>query len=196
MNLFIVRTSKIGKRLYSISNIPELTGIANEVSGQSCCHIKLYRSGNLSIEAYQKSFIHYILSLLPIVGQFFLAPFDIYKHNKKIGSSIKLESLKQYEFVVNNISYILMCHSINYVSLWRNDLQVALFSTNGDGKYKIKYNDFGTDTIELLFLFCIAIDELECDSPYQIYSNTYVFRDPKGKEAINWQPDNKEESGF
>ena len=167
---------------------------ANITLGIMPVKIKMLSNG-CSIIIKQYPFLLKLINSLPILNCENFTPFKIYKDNVKCGKGKHILFKPLYIFTINNDIYEIRHHSNNYISLMRNNVQIALYYKNitsvaEHNIYNVKCV-YDTEMLNIILLFCAFIDVIfypnNGNFSYIKKEKTFVFND-KYEERINWKP--------
>lgn len=188
MHITLIRKYKLLVRCtYLCVEHPSYAGFARRaLCGRSS--IALHHNGQKILDMFQKSLLD-IIKYFPFrfLG-FDCAPYYIYEYKEgEIGCSKRSLSAPEYVFRISQSIYVLRVHSKKKHSLTKDGRQIALFTTEDEGKTRIDFAEQDGTLIPFLILFAIFID-----IQYYAYRGTttwtYVPRD-KHKKLAEWKPD-------
>lgn len=187
MYITLVRRYKMPNRCtYQCLECPSYSG-SSKVSFWGRSHILLCHDDHPKFEMSQKS-------LLDIIKYFPLrflgsnsAPYHIYEFETgEIGTSKQSFLRPENTIAMDQSTYILRGHSGKRNSLTKDGRQVALFTTEEEGKNRIDFSKQDEALIPVLLLLAIFID-VQSYAYRGATTYTYVPRD-KWKSLSEWKP--------
>ena len=191
MNLKIIRELKLKKYVYQLSTTELIIGTANYTFG----FIPRIYNNDL-FELKQTSWLLKLINSFPILNLETFTPFKYYVNGNYSGRSKKVPFKPVFHFTINEDKYELCQHNKNYVSLMRNDIQVALYRKEDEtvlemNTYNIKYDENSNMEHSLLLIFCIFIDVTfyanSMNIAYLKYDKNYVIKNEYDERTL-WDP--------
>lgn len=195
MNINVTRQMNAKKYLYSTNPYSALKGEANHSFGIVPRKIKVF-DGKKNIEIKQTNWTAGVFSLIPILNKKALAPFKYCVDGKCIGKSQTEVFEPVHFFYIDNYVYEIRAHSGNYVSVLKDDNQIALYKKEDISygeliSYHVEYKETADVSIADIFVFCIFIDVVffrdNNSAAYFRKEKTFVLND-EYKDRIKWHP--------
>lgn len=193
MEFYIYRNMNAKKINYYINN-HSVEGSANITLGIIPIKITV-KNGNKCIVLKQAPLILKLINALPLLNYETFTPFKIYKDNLFCGRGAHILFRPIFKFKIEGNKYELRHHSDNYISLLRENKQIALFqkkslSIRENRSYFIKcVNEAGI--LDIIMLFCAFSDVIFYPNNksvgYLKWDKTYVFND-KYANRTHWNP--------
>lgn len=193
MEFKIERSLDIKNFHYAIGN-GKFKGISNFTYGILPAKIRVFYS-NTIWELRQTSYVLKLINKLPILNSEDITPFRMYVNNVCIGKSKKLIFKPVFFFNTEQSIFELRQHNHNYISLMKDEFQVALFkkedvSTAEKNRYTVKCIE-DEQILPLVILFCLFTDVVfypnEGRIDYLKYEKSYVFNDLYSNRIL-WEP--------
>ena len=193
--LIVTRKMELGKFVFRIENLTSVYGEASYTAGFIPRKIKVSGENGNTLKLIQTNWVLRILNSLPVFNIFRFVPYRYYIDDIYMGR-FKITPFKRGSyFIFGDDIFELQGHSKNYISLMKNNSQVALYKKDiatfmEENRYTIKYDD--RISIQLLLLFCIFIDVESYPNHLRISASKYevdfAIKDPY-KERTHWEPD-------
>ena len=147
-------------------------------------------------ELKQEGVAQKILSWFPLMDDYPRPCYQVYLNNLKVGKSKSTHNSTQTLFTVNNDTFELFLHGDNYISVLKNDIQVALLRRDEKiiQETAIYSGHFSIKHISLSFLLLLVEYVDVTWFPMNGYASAKVSRtdiseDEPFKERVNWVPE-------
>jgi len=197
MKIEIVRKMKANKYVYDLYG--REIGEANYTYSILPDRIKVFGENDDKDSVIALKQTNWLFNIIDILPWDFkkLMPYKCYVDGKYSGKSEKTLFRAIYKFTISDNEYELCEHSNNYVSLLKNNVQIALYQKDAEtfaeqNLYRIEYtDDDSVINLSELYLFCIFIDRVFFKNTnglyYARYEKTYVIND-KYSDRAKWSP--------
>ena len=199
MNFCINRNMTVRNIHYYIKNY-DVVSKANITLGMLPIKIEVLSNNHIILK--QSPWILKLINALPLLNYETFTPFKLYKNGVKCGKGKHLFFKPVFIFVIDMDRYEIRHHSNNYISIMRNDKQIALFqkklrSVAENNTYFVKcINENGI--LDIIMLFCAFIDVMFYPNNKHIAyikeEKTYILND-KHSKRIQWSPPRVQEDG-
>jgi hypothetical protein len=197
MELIIERTLSKKEFLYKIIGKDQLIGRAN-YTGEILLRKILVTDliSNVSYLLSQTNILIKLLNALPLLNLYSFTNFKYYVNAVYKGRTSSNFFKPQFRFLVEDIEYIIYSHKNNFVSIMRNDKQIALIKKEDvtyaeKNRYLILYEESSQNNIAFLLLLVCFIDVVFYPNHFSFsyikYERTVGF-DKNYDDRVNWEP--------
>lgn len=188
----VVRSMKMTGYRFAIKYDGILSGKVNYTLGIGPRIITVKNADKTEYVLKQRNILLNILEHIPIVGLEIFSPFILYRDGNKIGRIRHKIFSSQYYLTTDNDTYEIFEHSNNYISITRNETQIALIKKEEvtefeHNTYRVKYDN--KEDKALLFALCMMIDVVMYEQHLKVsmYKREKVFIiDDKYSERAYW----------
>ena len=195
MKTNIKREMKLGKFQYKMTGMPSVSGSANYTLGIALIKVSAETTDGRLLELRQTNWLLKAINVLPILNICDFTPFEFYKDKKLCGRAMRKGLRATFAINTNEGNYEIRQHNDNFISLMRNEKQIALYKRDfwvyAEGtNYSVDYDE--TQDVNMIFFMCIFADAMFGMTHGRVslakYEKHYVLAD-KWSERTKWRSD-------
>ena len=195
MNICVERNLKFPQYVYAIKQEPTCFGKVNYTYGIKLRKMFVYdKKENLCLK--QENCFLKIINILPFFMFYNFPAFIYYKNDIKSGKTYVNPYSRRKLLTLEHNTYEVYLHNNNYISIMKNDVQIAIVKKHEwtdveRHKYDVNYDEKRIHDMKIILLLIMYVDIIFFSNhftwSYKKYEKTIGLKE-KYPERISWMP--------